>query len=85
MQGRENKHMEGRRREIVGDKTERADHTNRRTLALLLKPASQTPSITGPLRSFQRDSEMGTKVLDTEKSYNEDSRRSAYEQPNDHE
>ena len=33
----------------VGDKKERADHANRKALALLLKPASQTPSNTGSL------------------------------------
>ena len=47
----------------VGDKKERTDHANRKTLALLLKPASPTPSNTGSLRSFQRDTEMGTKLL----------------------
>ena len=41
----------------VGDKRERADHANRKALALLLKPASPTPSNTGSLRSFQRDTE----------------------------
>ena len=39
----------------AGDKKERADHANRKALALLLKPASPTPSNTGSLRSFQRD------------------------------
>ena len=49
---------------IVGDREERADHANRKALALLLKPASPTPSKTGSLiRSFQRDTERGTKVL----------------------
>ena len=33
------------------------------TIALLLKPASPTPSNTGSLRSFQRDTERGTKLL----------------------
>ena len=47
----------------VGDKKERADHANRKALALLLKPASPTPSKTGSLRSFQRDTERGTKLL----------------------
>ena len=47
----------------VGDKKERADHANRKALALLLKPASPTPSYTGSLRSFQRDTERGTKLL----------------------
>ena len=44
-------------------KKERADHANRKTLALLLKPASPTPSNTGSLRSFQRDTDRGTKVI----------------------
>ena len=48
---------------IVGDTIERADHDNRKALALLLKPASLTPSDTGSLRSSQRDTERGTKVL----------------------
>ena len=48
---------------IVGVKKERADHANRKALALLLKPASPTPSNTGSLRSFQRDIERGTKLL----------------------
>ena len=37
----------------VGEK--KADHANWTVLALLLKPASPTPSNTGSLRSFQRD------------------------------
>ena len=48
---------------IVGDTKERADHAKRKALALLLKSASPTPSNTGSLRSFQRDTERGTKVL----------------------
>ena len=40
---------------IVGDKKERADHANRKELALLLKPANPTPSNTGSLRPFERD------------------------------
>ena len=37
--------------------------TAKKALALLLKPASPTPSNTGSLRSFQRDIERGTKVM----------------------
>ena len=48
---------------IVGDTKERADHAKRKALALLLKPASPTPSNTGSLRSFQWDTERSTKVL----------------------
>ena len=47
----------------VGYKKEIAYHADRKALALLLKPASPTPSNTGSLRSFQRDTERGTKVL----------------------
>ena len=47
----------------VGDKKERADHANRKALALLLKPASPTPSNTGSLRSSQRHTERDTKLL----------------------
>ena len=48
---------------IVGDKKERADHANRKALAMLLKPANPTPSNTGSPRTFQGDTEIGTKVL----------------------
>ena len=48
---------------IEGNKKERAQHANRKALALLLKPSSPTPSDTGSLRSFQRDTESTTKVL----------------------
>ena len=47
----------------VGDKNERADHANRKALALLLKSSCSSPSNTGSLRSFQRDTEKGTKLL----------------------
>ena len=57
--------LQGRKKKdkTVGDKKERADHANRKALALLLKPASPTSSNTGSLRSFQRDTERGTKLL----------------------
>ena len=47
----------------VGDKKERAGNAYRKALALLLKPTSHTPSNKGSLRSFQRDTERGTKLL----------------------
>ena len=47
----------------VGDKKEQADHAKRKALALLLKSACPTPSNTGSLRSFQRDTERGTKLM----------------------
>ena len=47
----------------VRDKKERADHAIRKALALLLIPASPTPSNTWSLRSFQRDTERRTKLL----------------------
>ena len=47
----------------VGYKKERADHANRKALALLLKSASPTPLNTASLKSFQRDTERGTKLL----------------------
>ena len=40
-----------------------AAYANKETLALLLKPASPTPSNTGLAISFQRDTEKGIKVL----------------------
>ena len=58
-----NQPMEGRKSKTVGNKKERAVHANRKALALLWKPASPTPSNTGSLRSFQRDTERGTKRL----------------------
>ena len=48
---------------IVEDKKERTQHANRKALALLLEPGSPTPSNTGSLRSFQRNTERGTKVV----------------------
>ena len=42
---------------------DRAASANKEALALLLKPASPTPSNTGLARSFQRDTEKGIKVL----------------------
>ena len=68
----------------VGDKKERADHANRKVLALLLKPASPTPSNTWSLRSFQKDRE-GHKASAVLKSHNEEARTSAYEQHKHHE
>ena len=47
----------------VGDKKERTDHANRKALALLLKPDSPTPSNTGSLISFQKDTQRGTNLL----------------------
>ena len=40
----------------------RAALANKKALALLLKPASDTPSNMGLTRSFQRDTERGIKV-----------------------
>ena len=42
---------------------DRAAYANKEVLALLLKPASPTPSNTWLARSFQRDTEKGIKVL----------------------
>ena len=42
---------------------DRAPQVNKEALALLLKPASPTPSNTGLARSFQRDTEKRIKVL----------------------
>ena len=42
---------------------DRAAYANKEALALLLKPASTTPSKTELARSFQTDTENGTKVL----------------------
>ena len=38
-------------------------YANKKALALLLKPANPTPSNTGSARSFQRDTDRGTKDL----------------------
>ena len=42
---------------------DRAAEANKEALALLLKPASSTPSNTGLARSFQRDAEKVIKVV----------------------
>ena len=53
-----------RKGKIVEDYSrDRAAQANTKTLTLLLKPASPSPSNTGSARSFQRDNERGTKVL----------------------
>ena len=48
---------------IVEDKKRESNQANKKALGLLLKPASPRPSNTGSTRSFQRDTEMGIKVL----------------------
>ena len=53
-----------RKGKIVEDySTDRAASANKKALALLLKPASPTPSNTGLARSLKRDTERGIKVL----------------------
>ena len=46
-----------------GDKKGASSYANKETLALLSKPANPTPSKTGLLRSFHRDTEKEIKVL----------------------
>ena len=61
-----NLHIDRKKRKgkIVEDNNrDRAAYANKKALALLLKPASPTPSNTGSARSFQRDTVRGTKVL----------------------
>ena len=48
---------------VEGYSRDRAAKANKEALALLLKPASPTPSNTRSARSFQRDTERGIKVL----------------------
>ena len=56
-----NQPIEGRKRGNGRRRKERTDYTHRKALALLLKPASPTPSNIGSLRSsFQREKD--TKV-----------------------
>ena len=53
-----------RKGNIVEDYSrDRAAYANKKIFALLLKPASPTPSNTGLVRSFQRDTERGIKVI----------------------
>ena len=68
----------------VEEKKERADHANRKALALLLKPASPTPSnrVTKIVPKRHREGHKGSVIL---KSYNEELPTSAYEQPMHHE
>ena len=55
-----------RKGKIVEDYSrDRAAYANKKTLALLLKPASPIPSNTGSARSFQRDTERGQKSCGT--------------------
>ena len=46
----------------VGDKKGASSQANKKALALLLKPASPTPSNTGSLRAFHRDTERSTET-----------------------
>ena len=48
---------------IVGDKKGESNYDNKKASHLLVKPANPTPSNTGSIRSFQRDTERGIKVL----------------------
>ena len=48
-------------------------------MALLLKPASSTPSNTGSPRSFQSDTKMAQRFCGAEKFYNEETQTSAYD------
>ena len=53
-----------RKGKIVDDNSrDRAAYANKKTMALILKPASSTPSNTRSARSFQRDTERRIKVL----------------------
>ena len=49
--------------EIVEDKKRREQLGQKKALDLLLKPATPTPSNTGPTRSFQRETENRIKVM----------------------
>ena len=55
------KKRKGKRVEVYS--RDRAAKANKKVLAVLLKPASPTPSNIGLARSFQRDTERGIKVL----------------------
>ena len=51
------------KRKIVEDKKVKSNYANKKALDLVLKPANPTPSNTGSIRAFQRDTERGIKVL----------------------
>ena len=53
---------ERRERKTAGDKKWASSYANKKASALLLKPASPTPSNTGSLRSFHRDTDHGINV-----------------------
>ena len=53
----------GKGKKVEDYSRNRAALANKETLALLLKPASPTPSNTGLARSFQRDTERVMKVM----------------------
>ena len=60
------RHIDRKKRKgkIVEDyNKDRAALANKKVSALFLKPDSPTPSNTGSARSFQRDTEKGTKVM----------------------
>ena len=48
---------------IVEDKKVESNLANKKALDLVLKPANPTPSNTESTRAFQRDTEIGIKVL----------------------
>ena len=52
---------------IVGDTKERTDHANGKALALLLKPASPTPSNTGSLNRSKETPRGAKRFCDAEK------------------
>ena len=54
---------EEKRKRIDDYRRDRVSKGNKKALALLLQPASPTPSNTGLARSFHRDTERGIKVL----------------------
>ena len=73
---------------IVWDKKERADHANRKALALSALEARQSHTIKNRVTKIvpkrQREGHKGS-AIDTEKSYNEEAQTSAYEHPKHHE
>ena len=54
--------MKEEKGKTAGDRKRASSKTNKKALALLLKPASPTPSNTGSLRSFHRDTDKGIKA-----------------------
>ena len=70
-----NRHKEEKGKIVEDYSRDRAAEANKKALALLLKPASPTPSNMLLARSFQRDTERGIKSCGTARFYSEEAHK----------